>query len=149
MSTASNKQTARLDQFFTGAEARHDRWRSLLSAARGWDAAVSQGRQDVDKQRSTLADRFGELRQWEDFFANHLAATGIDTDSSELALSLAQGLKLIRPELDIYLLSDREVEKVAGDPEAECVRRIFYQVEEPLELHLSVLEGVAERFNTP
>src|SRR5262249_24355320 len=79
----------------------------------------------------------------------HLAATGIDTNSTELALSLAQGLKLIRPELDSYLLSDREEEKVAGDPQAECVRRIFYQVEEPIELHLSVLEGVAERFNTP
>src|SRR5215468_9572680 len=69
MSTATNKQTARLDQFFTGAEARHDRWRSLLSAARGWDAAVSQQRQGADKQRSALAAGFGELRQWEDFFA--------------------------------------------------------------------------------
>jgi arginine decarboxylase len=84
-----------------------------------------------------------------EFLSTHLAATGIGTDFSELSLSLGQALKLVRPELDIYLLSDREVEKVAGDPEAECFRRIFYQVEEPLELHLSILDGVADRFSTP
>src|SRR5262249_7699270 len=69
MSTATTKETPRLDQFFTGAEARHDRWRSLLSAARGWDAAVSQQRHGAEKERSALAASFGELRQWEDFFA--------------------------------------------------------------------------------
>src|SRR6476469_6146386 len=84
-----------------------------------------------------------------EFLSTHLAAAGIGPDFPELSLSLGQALKLIRPELDIYLLSDREVEKVAGDPGAECFRRIFYQVEEPLELHLSILDGVADRFNTP
>ena len=84
-----------------------------------------------------------------EFLSTHLAAAGIGPDFSELSLSLGQALKLIRPELDIYLLSDREVEKVAGDPGADCFRRIFYQVEEPLELHLSILDGVADRFNTP
>lgn len=64
-------------------------------------------------------------------------------------LALAGLLKHIRPELDLYLLSDREVEALAGDPSADCVRRIFYAVEEPLELHLSVLEGIAARFDTP
>jgi arginine decarboxylase len=64
-------------------------------------------------------------------------------------LVLAQSLRQLRPELDIYLLSDREVEKVAGDPSAACIRRIFYQVEEPLELHLSILDGVADRYSTP
>jgi arginine decarboxylase len=41
------------------------------------------------------------------------------------------------------------VEKTAGDPAARCVRRIFYQVEEPLEIHLSILDGVSDRFDTP
>ena len=35
------------------------------------------------------------------------------------ALRLARALKRIRPELDVYLLSDREVEKLAGDPSAD------------------------------
>lgn len=64
-------------------------------------------------------------------------------------VDLAKVLKAIRPELDIYILSDRDVEKLAGDPRADCVRRIFYAVEEPLELHLSILEGIAARFETP
>ncbi len=65
------------------------------------------------------------------------------------ALRLARALKRIRPELDIYLLSDREVEKLAGDPAADAVRRLFYAVEEPLELHLAILEGVQARYETP
>ncbi|MEP9375891.1 decarboxylase [Aquabacter sp. CN5-332] len=67
-------------------------------------------------------------------------ATGID---------LARILKNLRPELDLYILSDRNVETLAGDPQADCVRRIFYAIEEPLELHLSILEGIAARFETP
>ncbi|HEY2913887.1 MAG TPA: decarboxylase, partial [Candidatus Angelobacter sp.] len=277
MSTAINEANVRLDQFFTVAEARQDRWRRLLTAARAWEAA---GKQDAlgavtDKKRSSMVNSFSELRQWESFFAypgpallkivedritqgdaagsarliqsisaallthsyrtnaadweggeifagsmsdklpiasdgnaphrpyfevliataafpstwsglreefrklrrtqdtfiyetvfvgnfedavlgtilngsleaviisegipfasvnnspllreflsTHLAAAGIGTDFSELSLSLAQALKLVRPELDIYLLSDREVEKVAGDPGADCFRRI-------------------------
>jgi arginine decarboxylase len=67
----------------------------------------------------------------------------------DLALALAAGLKKLRPELDIYLLSDRHVERIAGDPRASGIRRVLYSVEELLELHLSVLEGVSDRFRTP
>jgi len=70
-------------------------------------------------------------------------------DEADMALKLAAGLKAIRPELDIYLLSDRRVEKLAGDPRASMIRRVMYQIEEPLELHLSVLEGIKARFETP
>ena len=300
MSTAIIESNVRTDQFFTGAEARHDRWRTLLSAARSWASASKQHDPSAESKRSSVAATFAELRQWEDFFAypgpsllqvieeridqgdpgstarlvqslsaallthsyrtnpsaweggevlpgimseklplssngseshipyfevlivtgmytsawqgfsrelrklrrpqdrfiyetvfvsnfedavlgtilnggleaviisegipfvsvhnspvlheflsTQLAATGVDVNSPDLSLALAQALKLIRPELDIYLLSDREVEKVAGRPEAECLRRIFYQVEEPLELHLSILDGIADRYSTP
>jgi arginine decarboxylase len=84
-----------------------------------------------------------------EFLTSHLAASGINTNSAEYSMALAQGLKQLRPELDIYYLSDRQVEKVAGDVTADCIRRVFYQVEEPLELHLSILDGVADRFDTP
>ena len=80
---------------------------------------------------------------------SHLAASGISPNSADLSMALARGLKQVRPELDIYFLSDREVEKVAGDVNADFLRRVFYQVEEPLELHLSILDGVADRFDTP
>lgn len=67
----------------------------------------------------------------------------------ESALKLAAGLKRLRPELDIYLMSDQDVEALAGDPATGSIRRIFYGVEELLEQHLAILEGVQERFETP
>lgn len=299
MSTATTASTARVDQFFTVAEARFDRWRTLLECAREWDAAAAQQSSESDKYRSRTATSLSDLRQWEDYFAYpgpnllrvlderiasgdakgtarlaqaisaallthsyrnnvsdweideegpassaarstaaeevaahrpyfevlmvtparpaiwpqlaqefrklrrsqdkfvyeqvfvgtfedailatilngslesivvydsipiesphsspilreflaaHLAANGVETNTRQQGLTLARTLKLIRPELDIYLLSDREVEKTAGDPAAECIRRIFYQVEEPLELHLSILDGIADRYATP
>jgi arginine decarboxylase len=70
-------------------------------------------------------------------------------EASDSALSLAKVLKRIRPELDVYVVSNRNVEQLAGNPEADVVRRIFYSVEELLELHLSILEGVQDRYETP
>ena len=69
--------------------------------------------------------------------------------SDASALKLAGILKGLRPDLDIYVTTDREVEKLASDPAAACARRIFYAVEEFLELHLAVLEGIQARFETP
>ncbi len=84
-----------------------------------------------------------------EFLTSHLAVSGIPPNSPDYSMALAQGLKQLRPELDIYFLSDRKVETVAGDVTANFLRRVFYQVEEPLELHLSILDGVADRFDTP
>jgi len=70
-------------------------------------------------------------------------------ETSDSAIALARTLKRIRPELDIYLVSNRNVEELAGNPEADVVRRIFYSVEELLELHLAILEGVQDRYETP
>jgi arginine decarboxylase len=69
--------------------------------------------------------------------------------SDASALRLARVLKRVRPELDLYLLSNRRVEEIAGNPAADVARRVFYAVEEPLELHLAVLEGVQARYETP
>jgi arginine decarboxylase len=69
--------------------------------------------------------------------------------AAALPLELAQTLKRVRPELDLYLLSNGSVEELAGSPESKALRRVFYAVEELLELHLAVLEGVQDRFDTP
>jgi arginine decarboxylase len=300
MGTPAKPEAPRLDQFFMVAEARFDRWRTLLQATRNWERSSNQQPPNRAEQRAAVANCFQELRQWEDYFAypghallkslderiasgdvagtarlvqsmsaallthsyrtnagdwegdelaaislgnqatgtaeetavhrpyfevlvvsparqtawqeltqdlrrlrrpqdkfvyepvfvgtyedavlatilngsveaviiyegipfvsshnspilrefltSHLAASGIDANTGEYGLALAHGLKQIRPELDIYFLSDRQVEKVAGDVTASCIRRVFYQVEEPLELHLSILDGIADRFDTP
>ena len=78
-----------------------------------------------------------------------LMASMDQKETSDSALALAKTLKRIRPELDVYLVSNRNVEEIAGNPETDVVRRIFYSVEELLELHLAILEGVQDRFETP
>lgn len=65
----------------------------------------------------------------------------------QLTLRLAQTLRKVRPELDLYLLLDQRVEEIAG--KAEGVRRVFYSLEETRELHYAILEGVAKRYSTP
>jgi arginine decarboxylase len=77
------------------------------------------------------------------------ASTGLNSESDGSALRLAQIIKRVRPELDLYLMSNRNVEEMAGNPEANVVRRIFYSVEDILELHLSILEGIQDRYDTP
>jgi arginine decarboxylase len=299
MGAPTKAQDAQVDRFYTVAEARFDRWRSLLQLARSWEGAANQQPAEREKHREAVSNSFQELRQWEDFFAypgqtllralneritsgdatgtsrlaqsisaallthsyrtnpsdwesgeqtsitftdipgsgeesaahrpyfevlmvsparpaawaelaqelrklrrsqdkfvyepvflgsfedavlgailngsveavviyegipfgsshhnpilrefltTHLAASGVDANSGQYGLALAQGLKKLRPELDIYFLSDREVEKLAGDVGAACIRRVFYQVEEPLELHLSILDGISDRYDTP
>ena len=54
----------------------------------------------------------------------------------------------IRPELDAYLITDRSVEDIAGLDLGRC-RRVFYNQEDFLELHLNILRGVNRRYKTP
>jgi arginine decarboxylase len=84
-----------------------------------------------------------------DFLASHMQLDASSLAPREVGVTLAQMIKRIRPELDIYLLTDRAVEKLAGDPAASMIRRVFYEVEELMEVHLNILEGVGERFSTP
>lgn len=54
----------------------------------------------------------------------------------------------VRPELDAYLITDRSVEDIAGLDLGRC-RRVFYNQEDFLELHLNILRGVNRRYKTP
>jgi arginine decarboxylase len=74
------------------------------------------------------------------------ATTARDGD---LAMLLSRALHAIRPELDVYLSTDRDVAKLAGADEAAGIRRVFYALEEMLELHLAILEGINDRYETP
>src|SRR6201986_3901691 len=61
---------------------------------------------------------------------------------------LARALARIRPELDLYLMTEIAVEDLAGRL-SHHFRRIFHTREGSLELHLSILDGVAARYRTP
>ena len=54
----------------------------------------------------------------------------------------------LRPELDLYLVTDVSVEDIAGSVTNKFAR-IFYRSEDYLELHLSILRGVGRRYQTP
>jgi arginine decarboxylase len=67
---------------------------------------------------------------------------------SEAACELARQIGKQRPEIDIYLVSDASVEDIAGNC-PENVRRVFYQLEDSIELHLNLIRGVQSRYRTP
>jgi len=69
--------------------------------------------------------------------------------AGDLGTTLARLIRRVRPELDLFLITDRNVGKLAGSDEAAPIRRVFYGAEEPMEIHLSILEGVKERYTTP
>ena len=62
----------------------------------------------------------------------------------ELGAALAD----LRPELDLYLVTDVGVEAIAGSI-TQIFKRIFYRQEDYLELHLSILRGIGSRYDTP
>jgi arginine decarboxylase len=67
----------------------------------------------------------------------------------DLGTLLAQMVRRWRPELDVYLTTDRDVAQLAGSAEAAAIRRVFYGVEEPMEVHLAILDGLQDRYETP
>jgi arginine decarboxylase len=64
------------------------------------------------------------------------------------AQALGRRLHDIRPEIDLYLIAEVAVEEIAGRV-GHDFRRVFHAREGSLELHLSVLRGVAHRYRAP
>ena len=69
-------------------------------------------------------------------------------DAVDPALPLGRALKQLRPELDLFLVTDDRIENIAGRTD-QIFERVFYRREDYLELHLSILKGVDERYDTP
>ena len=71
-----------------------------------------------------------------------------DTAPENLGPELCRLIQRVRPELDAYLVTDRSVEDIAGLDLGIC-RRVFYNQEDFMELHLNIIRGVEARNNTP
>ena len=104
-------------------------------------------------QAVVMFDGFGyesqtPLADLRELLAAHLPQAAAARDG-DLCTLLARAAHAIRPELDVYLSTDRDVAKQAGADEAASIRRVFYALEEMLELHLAILEGLADRYETP
>ena len=71
-----------------------------------------------------------------------------DVELQDYGVLLADVIAAIRPELDLYLVTDQSVEEVAGRVSDAC-RRVFYNRDDYLELHMNILRGIETRYQTP
>ena len=69
-------------------------------------------------------------------------------DGEEMSARLGRVIADLRPELDLYMVADASVEDVVS-ASTQAFRRIFYRQDDYMELHLSILRGISERFETP
>ncbi|HUF11058.1 MAG TPA: aminotransferase class I/II-fold pyridoxal phosphate-dependent enzyme [Rhodothermales bacterium] len=82
-------------------------------------------------------------------YVTEIEASGFDPNSEvDLGPALGRLIRRLRPELDLYLVSDAGVEEAASEGH-QTFRRVFYRQEDYLELHLSIRRGIQERFETP
>ena len=86
-----------------------------------------------------------ELRRYLDVVDRDLLSA---MDQPDPTLPLAAALKDLRPELDLFAVTDARIENIAGRTNG-LFNRIFYRQEDYLELHLSILKGIDERYDTP
>ena len=73
------------------------------------------------------------------------AVQPLSTD--ERMLQLGEQIAELRPEVDLYLVAQVSIEQLAGTL-TRRFRRIFHR-RDLLELHLTILQGVAERYEMP
>ena len=118
------------------------------------DEALIAARFNVNLQAVVIRRRFSHqstrdlstLSEFVDTAVSHELADHQSPD--ERAQILAISLAKLRPELDLYLMTEIEVEDIAGRL-GQYFRRVFHAREGMLELHLSILQGVAARYRTP
>ncbi|WP_123023204.1 aminotransferase class I/II-fold pyridoxal phosphate-dependent enzyme [Mycolicibacterium stellerae] len=118
------------------------------------DEALIAARLNVNLQAVVIRRRFSHqsIRDLSSLaeFVDTKTSTELDDHKSpdERAEILAKSISELRPELDQYLMTEIEVEQIAGRL-GQHFRRVFHAREGVLELHLSLLHGVAERYRTP
>src|ERR1700756_4681487 len=118
------------------------------------DEALIAARLNVNLQAAVIRRRFSHqstrdlssLAEFVDTEGSHDLADHVTPE--ERAQILAASLRALRPELDLYLMTEIEVEDLAGRL-GQQFRRVFHAREGMLELHLSILQGVAARYRTP
>ena len=67
---------------------------------------------------------------------------------SELGPILGEMIQKLRPEVDAYYVTDTALGSLK-DSTLQRFRRIFYRREDVQELHLAIMRGIRERFETP
>ena len=89
-----------------------------------------------------------DLSQLGSFFEERSDHQLVDSRPEERAQMLARRIARLRPELDLYLMTEVSLEETAGRL-SHHYRRVFHAREGLLELHLSILKGIEERYDAP
>ncbi|MFL5752626.1 MAG: aminotransferase class I/II-fold pyridoxal phosphate-dependent enzyme [Bacteroidia bacterium] len=82
------------------------------------------------------------------FIQNVLKIDLSNVTDAEIGPLLGKYIKQFRPELDIYYITDTSLTHL-DDATLKSFRRIFYRMEDVQELHLTIISGINERFETP
>jgi arginine decarboxylase len=77
-----------------------------------------------------------------------LAGEPLVSAEDSRGLELARLLRFMRPHLDLYLLTDESVPEALEDTH-RLFKRVFYNLDVPTELHMTIIDGVRDRFETP
>jgi len=117
------------------------------------DDAVMAARVNFRLQACVVRRRFTHRSRYDSsslaqFVDASLAGDLMEHSPDERAQVLARALARIRPELDLYLMTEISVEDLAGRL-SHHFRRIFHTREGSLELHLSILDGIGARYRAP
>jgi arginine decarboxylase len=89
-----------------------------------------------------------DLKLFDRYIAN-MESIDLETmTSTDLSMILGNIINGLRPELDLYLVSNMAVEAYAAR-DTGAFRRIFYRENDYVERHLNIVRGVSKRFETP
>ncbi|HTQ93476.1 MAG TPA: aminotransferase class I/II-fold pyridoxal phosphate-dependent enzyme [Streptosporangiaceae bacterium] len=118
-----------------------------------FDDALLAARLNFRLQACVVRRRFAHRSRHDSPLLAQFAYSGGSADLMERspddrAQVLARSLARIRPELDLYLMTEISVEDLAARL-SHHFRRIFHTREGSLELHLSILDGVSARYRAP
>jgi len=82
------------------------------------------------------------------FIQNVLKIDLSNVSDAETGPLLGKYIHQFRPELDLYYITDTSLTHLE-DSTVKAFRRIFYRTEDVQELHLTIISGINERFETP
>lgn len=82
------------------------------------------------------------------YLSDLLKANYEDYPEYDLGILLGEAIRQLRPELDLYYVTDNAVNNLP-DSVLKNFQRIFYRKEDAQELHLSIIRGIKDRYETP
>src|SRR6201998_1601385 len=118
------------------------------------DEALIAARLNVNLQAVVIRRRFSHQSTRDLSSLSEFVDTAVSDELAdhvtpeERAQILAVSLAKLRPEVDLYLMTEIDVEDIAGRL-GQYFRRVFHAREGMLELHLSILQGVAGGLRRP